>query len=80
MSEQKGNLLGQLVRVQLIDKRYIIGILEAVDNDGNLCLRSPIECRIIPPVNEGDEKIYERVKMRNTVVPKGKWISIAVSV
>ena len=80
MSEQKGNLLGQLVRVQLIDKRYIIGILEAVDNDGNLCLRSPIECRIIPPVNEGDEKIYESVKMRNTVVPKGKWISIAVSV
>lgn len=80
MSEEKGNLLGKLVRVQLIDKRYIIGILEAVDKEGNLCMRSPIECRILPPVNEGDEMIHERVKMRNTVIPKGKWTSIAVAV
>ena len=80
MAEEQGNLLGKLVRIQLIDKRYVVGTLEAVDNEGNICIRTPIECRILPPINEGDQNIHETVKMRSAVIPKGKWISIALPV
>ncbi|BFU20754.1 hypothetical protein EHI8A_031830 [Entamoeba histolytica HM-1:IMSS-B] len=75
---EEGNVLGKIVKIQLIDNRCVVGTLEAVDHDGNLCIRHPYECRIIPPIKEGDKEIIDVVKMRSTVIPQGSWKSISI--
>ena len=78
MSIEENQFLGKVLRIGLIDGRFIVGVLEAVDHEGNLCLRNPIECRILKPINENEKNIIETVNMRNCVIPKGHWTSVSI--
>ena len=73
------NVLGKIVRITLDDKRVIVGVLECVDQRGNICLRNTFECRNIPAVNESVKETHDVIKMRNTVIPCNHWTNIAIA-
>ncbi|KAL7718125.1 Biotin protein ligase C-terminal domain-containing protein [Entamoeba marina] len=68
--------LGNIVKVILEDDRAVVGVLECIDKRGNICLRDPYECRILPSPIEGMTTIKDVVKMRNVVIPTGHWKKI----